>query len=192
MGAMITMRSTLWVAQSDPDEWWGFHLDNAVKEPFHGYLTATGRAYVAVGGAAFANGLAEELGITWIKDDPRYDTILAEGISPGSRHTDELADIWGPALANRSLAEVTEIVTRYGGQVQPANTYPELVHSEAAAALGLTAEFDQPGLGALRGLTAPWNFDGDSLPPLGGAPRLGEHTDDVLAEFAGSATSRKT
>jgi crotonobetainyl-CoA:carnitine CoA-transferase CaiB-like acyl-CoA transferase len=192
LGGMIAMRSTLWMAQSDPDEWWGFHLDNAVKAPFHGYPTATGPAYVAVGGAAFGNGLAEELGIEWIRDDPRYPTILAEGMSPGSRHTDELSDIWGPPLAGRSLAEVTEIITRYGGQVQPANTYAGLARSEAAAALGLTAEFDQPGVGALRGLTAPWNFDdGDPL-RLGGAPLLGEHTDDVLAGLPGPARNRET
>lgn len=191
LGSMIAMRSTLWVAQSDPDEWWGFHLDNTVKLPFHGYATTTGPVYAAVPGAAFGKGLADELGISWIKDDPRYPTILAEGMSPGSRHTDELNDIWGPPLAARTRAEVTEIITRYGGQVLPANTYAELVASEAAAAVGLIADFEQPGVGPLRGLTAPWNFDGDSLPPLGGAPLLGEHTENVLAEFTGSASNRE-
>jgi len=36
-GSLIAMRSTLWVALSNPDEWWGFHLDSYVKPPDHGY-----------------------------------------------------------------------------------------------------------------------------------------------------------
>lgn len=32
-GAMMTMRTTMWVSQSDPDEWGGFHVDSYVKPP---------------------------------------------------------------------------------------------------------------------------------------------------------------
>ena len=36
-GSLLAMRSTLWVALSNPDEWWGFHLDSYIKPPDHGY-----------------------------------------------------------------------------------------------------------------------------------------------------------
>ena len=32
-GSLLAMRSTLWVALSNPDEWWGFHLDSYIKPP---------------------------------------------------------------------------------------------------------------------------------------------------------------
>ncbi|WP_214404009.1 CaiB/BaiF CoA transferase family protein [Pseudonocardia lacus] len=185
LGAMITMRSTLWVAHSDPDEWWGFHLDNAVKRPYRGHRTASGQAYISVGGQAFDDGLADRLGIPEIGDDLRWPLARAEGINPGSRHTDELADLWVEPLSRFTVDELRDLLAPYGGQVQPANTYPELVESPAAQAVGLVREFDQPGVGRVRGIAAHWEFDGAKPPPLGGAPLLGEHTEQVLAELGG-------
>ncbi|MCC7103597.1 MAG: CoA transferase [Chloroflexi bacterium] len=38
--SLLHRRATLWAAQSNPDDWSGFHLDTYVKPPDHGYLCA--------------------------------------------------------------------------------------------------------------------------------------------------------
>lgn len=184
LGSLVAMRSTLWVAQSCPDEWWGFHLDSYTKEPWPGYHCRSGPVYVMVRGAAFSQGLVEELRMEWARDDPRFPLVLQEGCGPGTRHTDELTPLWERVFAGFTLDELTEILEPYGGQVMAVTDYPSLLRDEGARAARLVRQIDQPGLGAVDVVAPPWTwFDGAELEERRPAPRLGEHTDEVLREL---------
>ena len=47
-GSILAMRSTLWVALSNPDEWWGFHLDSYIKPPDYGYRCKDGAIFFSL------------------------------------------------------------------------------------------------------------------------------------------------
>lgn len=186
LGSLLAMRSTLWVAQSCPDEWWGFHLDSYTKDPWRGYRCKSGRVFVWVRGPAFRNGLLADLGMDWVHDDPRLPLVLDEGCGPGTRHTDELTDLWDRAFADFTLEELTTLMEPYGGQVVAAADYATLAHDEHARVAGLFRRIDQPGAGAVDVVAPPWtHFDGAELDEIRPAPRLGEHTAEVLRELEG-------
>src|SRR5581483_5621491 len=42
LGTLLHMRGIMWTSMSDPDEWYGFHLDHYTKPPDHGYKTKDG------------------------------------------------------------------------------------------------------------------------------------------------------
>ena len=80
-GSLIAMRSTMWVALSNPDEWWGFHLDSYVKPPDHGYQCRDLPIYFSLArmrGDAF-EGLIDELGMQWAREHPDYDKLRTDG-----------------------------------------------------------------------------------------------------------------
>ena len=74
-GSLLQMRSTLWVALSNPDEWWGFHLDSYVKPPEHGYTCKDRRIYFSVGRVADREELVADLHMEWVRDDPRWGPV---------------------------------------------------------------------------------------------------------------------
>lgn len=185
LGSLIAMRSTLWVAQSDPDEWWGFHLDSYTKKAWPGYRCRSGLIFAQARAAAFRQGLLEDLRMEWARDDPRMATVLQEGVGPGTRYTDEMFDLWERVFAGFTTEELTEIFERYGGQVMPVNDYAEVLRDEAATAARVLRDIDQPGLGPVQVIAPPWTyFDGAELPEQRPAPLLGEHTADLTRELA--------
>ncbi len=44
-GSLLHMRGIMWTSMSDPDEWYGFHLDHYTKPPDYGYQAQDGALY---------------------------------------------------------------------------------------------------------------------------------------------------
>ena len=53
------------------------------------------------------------------------------------------------------------------------------------AARGYFGNATHPEVGALIHAGRPWRFDGIEMEPVGPAPLLGQHTDEVLREVLG-------
>jgi crotonobetainyl-CoA:carnitine CoA-transferase CaiB-like acyl-CoA transferase len=183
VGALLTMRSTLWVALSNPDDWWGFHLDSYGRPPFRGYRCADGAIYFDLRFAAGVdwNALLGELGIAEVKDDPRYPDLMVLGAGPSARYADEAQPVWERGFAHRTVAEVTEILQRHGGNVFPVQDYPTLLSAPQVAAVGAVAPTTD---GVPAHVRPPWEFsatplDHDPAP----APALGTDPAAVLAEW---------
>ncbi len=166
-GSLLAMRSTLWVALSNPDEWWGFHLDSYIKPPDHGYQCADLPIYFSKArmGRDALEGLIDQLDMAWVRDDPQFGLLLRDGAGGAGRWSHELKHLWERGFANWTAAEVIEKVERSGGWAFPMHDYQRLAADpQVAAALGLRVH--------------------PHTHPPRPAPTLGQHTAEVLAELA--------
>ena len=62
----------------------------------------------------------------------------------------------------------------------PINDYAQVFADPQVAARDMVVEVEHPALGRLRGLGSPVKMSATPLDPRRRAPRLGEHTDEVL------------
>jgi crotonobetainyl-CoA:carnitine CoA-transferase CaiB-like acyl-CoA transferase len=114
----------------------------------------------------------------WLLDDPRFHTHAARGTN-----LDELYTVLRPMFSARTTAWLSARLTANGIMNGRVNSYEEFLREEQVAATGIMAWLAQPGLP--EAVPMP-NIPG--LPPFESgtkrahAPRLGEHTREVLAE----------
>ena len=73
-------------------------------------------------------------------------------------------------------------LTAAGVPCAPVLTRTQVMRAPQVEALGLVVETDHPGAGRLRQTRAAARFSGTPTAIRRGAPALGEHTDDILAE----------
>lgn len=102
-----------------------------------------------------------------------------------------LAEVLAPWIATRTLAEVETAFTRHGVCFGVYQTVRDLLDHDPEASLDnpLFARVHQPGIGAYRVPACPLWFDGVEAVKPGRAPRLGEHTHQVLSDVVGLATA---
>jgi len=94
----------------------------------------------------------------------------------------ELLESW---VAQHDLEEVRESFDKHGVLWGRYQTVKELVTEDprASAANPMFAEVEHPGLGRFLTTGSPLRFGGATRVPARPAPRLGEHTAEVLREF---------
>ena len=88
-------------------------------------------------------------------------------------------------IAVRNLSSVASIFDAQNVMWGPYQTFKELVAGDprASAANPMFADIDHPELGVYPTPGSPLRFGAaDTVPPKP-APKLGEHTDEVLREF---------
>ena len=185
-GSLLAMRSTLWVALSNPDEWWGFHLDSYVKPPDHGYQCRDLPIYFSLArirGDAFES-LIDELGMDWSRTHPDFDRLRTDGAGGAGRYAAELKPLWERGFANFDAERVIEIVERHGGWAFPMHDYERLSRDAQVAAVGAIIDVEQGDGSVLQQVAPPWDFEGTPVSTkVRPAPGLGEHQDEVLGEM---------
>lgn len=124
-----------------------------------------------------------EAGAPGLADDPRF-----VGIAQRTRHIEVLLETAGGLITRRSTADWMAICQRLEIPAAPVARLDDLPDDEHLRAVGFFAELDDPSMGRLRFPGVPMRFDGQR-PPVRNAPRLGEHTREVLAE-AGLTAAR--
>ena len=92
-----------------------------------------------------------------------------------------------PWVLARTLAEVREIFDRHDVSWGPYQTFTELVEHDArcSTANPMFAEVEQPNIGTYLMPGSPLAFSDAERQPPAPAPKLGQHTDEVLAEVLG-------
>ncbi len=100
---------------------------------------------------------------------------------------DEIADLVGPWIAARDLADCAAVFDANGVCWGPYQTFREMVENDprCSTANPLFAMIDQPGIGPLLMAGSPLARDGTARTAPRPAPRLGQDTDAVLAEVLG-------
>ena len=183
-GSLLAMRSTLWGAHSNPDEWWGFHLDSYVKPPDHGYQCRDLPIYFTLARMdADRNGLLRDLDMEWVRDDPLFDRFITDNGGGGDRYSHVVRHLWERGFAKFTATEVMAIIEHNGGITFPMNDYPRFVEQPQVQLLGVIRTVDHPGIGPVRMVAPPWTFSGTPAEIRRPAPRLGEHTEEVLREW---------
>jgi 2-methylfumaryl-CoA isomerase len=93
-----------------------------------------------------------------------------------------LVETW---IGEHTLAEVGDAFETAGVLWGPYGTFKELVAGDAlsSAPRSFANEVDHPGVGRYWTVGSPLRFTGNATMPPKPAPELGQHTEEVLAEF---------
>ncbi len=99
----------------------------------------------------------------------------------------EIAQVVGAWVAARPVADLAQAFDRHGVCWSRYQDVGELVarDPECSPANPMFATIDQPGVGSVLAPGLPLDFQGSGRLPPGPAPRLGEHTEQVLGELLG-------
>lgn len=183
-GSLLAMRSTLWVALSNPDAWWGFHLDNYIKPPDHGYRCQDGAVYISFARMPRErlDALLADLKMEWVRDHPDFRLLAIDTAGGAGRYSHIVRPLWEQAFRAFPAEEVMAIVERHGGLAFPMHDYAALVNDPQARHLGIVQSIDQPGVGPMSVIAPPWQFSDTPAELRLPAPRLGEHGRAILAE----------
>ncbi|HEX6210491.1 MAG TPA: CoA transferase [Methylomirabilota bacterium] len=92
------------------------------------------------------------------------------------------------ALARRTVSEWVERLIGAGIAAGPIYEFDQVFEDAHLRHMGMVREVEQPGLGTVRMLGFPFAVGGSRPPVRRPAPRLGEHTREVLGEVGISAS----
>src|SRR5438128_163552 len=142
-------------------------------------IALTPRQWRAIGSAT---GLADKLAMVGARMEVDLDTE-----SGRYEARDAIAALLARWCAGKRLAEITAAFTGSGVLWGPFQDFVELVRDDprCSPANPLFAEVEQPGIGRYPMPGLPFDFSAAPREPTQPAPRLGEHTDQVLAEVLG-------
>jgi 2-methylfumaryl-CoA isomerase len=134
------------------------------------------RSLVTATGIADACGQIEKLlGVDLAKEGDRF----------AARHM--ISALIGPWVSGRTLSEVREVFDAHDVCWGPYQTFTELVSTDprCSPANPMFAEVEQPGIGTYLMPGSPLEFSAGGRVPPAPAPRLGQHTDEILAGILG-------
>ncbi len=181
LGTLLHMRGIMWTAMTDPDEWYGFHLDHYTRPPDEGYKTRDGHVYFGLrrGNSEDWDRLMLTLGLEEHIADPRFEGFGREATSIG-RYAPEVKPIWEQAFQQLTNADVVKLVHEFHGDAVPFNNYPALCAHPQVAELNILKEVDHPAAGRFRTIGPVWRFADTPAEIKTSPPTLGQHTDEVL------------
>jgi crotonobetainyl-CoA:carnitine CoA-transferase CaiB-like acyl-CoA transferase len=153
----------------------------ANSAPLDNYPTKDGKFVCVVAGsdANFAR-LCRAMDRPDLAEDPRF-ARLADRAGRG----DEINGIVAEWTSARTAVEVEEACVEHDVPVATAYTAADMFADPHFAAREDLVAVDDPVAGPLRQQAPYPRFVGEPVVPPAGAPRLGEHTDDVLGTLLG-------
>jgi crotonobetainyl-CoA:carnitine CoA-transferase CaiB-like acyl-CoA transferase len=149
--------------------------------PLDNYPTADGH-HVCLVGASDANfaRLCAAMDRTDLLGDPRFATLADRAV-----HAEEINDVVAAWTATMSAADLERVAVAHDVPVATAYTAADIAVDPHMAARGDLVTVEDPVAGPIRQQGPAVRFVGEPTPVPGGAPRLGEHTREVLAELVG-------
>lgn len=145
---------------------------NPIASPYEVYPARDGDLMIAAPNQRLWERVAQALGISELISDPRFLTVADR-----SRNNDALTAEMTRALAGEGVAHWVERLQSAGVPVTPVAGLEQAVLADATTERRIFAELD--GVPHVR---LPWIADGEPVPWARRAPRLGEHTIEVLRE----------
>jgi crotonobetainyl-CoA:carnitine CoA-transferase CaiB-like acyl-CoA transferase len=149
-----------------------------VAAPYQTFACADGE--IAIGGANEANWvrITQVLGHPEWCSDPRFGT-------PRDRlqNRDALTDCLNAALAVHPRAHWEALLTQAGVPVGPVQSVGEALSHPQARAMDMVVDAQAADGGTRPMIGLPLHFSGRNAPGTTAAPRLGQHTQQVLQEF---------
>ena len=171
------MRTIMWAAESEPDEWEG-HTQGHTREPMHGNPTKDWRIHWGFAGAEERQ--PEFLKAVGLADDPRAKIPGPLWLNP------QLIAAVVEKLKGMPAEEIISLIRSFGGAAVYMHTFSTMSKDPQALAMDMVAEFDHPKAGKVQTMGLPWWFS-ETPPSVGTPPLLGQHTRQVLREAGYSA-----
>ena len=147
--------------------------------PYQAFRCRDGRyLYIAAINEKFWHLLCQALKSPELADDPRYAT------NPDRcRHRSTLVSTLEEALAHRDRDDWLALLNEHGVPCGAVNSLTEAMGDPQVQHNELLQRMRHAGVGDLTTVAMPLHLDGQRLPIRSAPPRLGEHTDEVLAEL---------
>jgi crotonobetainyl-CoA:carnitine CoA-transferase CaiB-like acyl-CoA transferase len=145
--------------------------------PYQAFAASDG--YINIGGANQANWerIAEVLGHPEWRGDPRFIDNTAR-----MRNREALVDAMNAVLRTRTRSEWMAVFDAAGVPAGPVNSIGEALEHPQARARGMVADLVHPDAGPTRAIGCPVHLSRAPSPAARPAPRLGEHTREVLRQ----------
>ena len=149
-----------------------------LNAPYQAFATADG--YINVGGANQQSWLklVAVLGAPELNDDPRFSSNKAR-----MENLVALQETLGTHLARRTNAEWLALFDAAGVAAGPILDVAQMHADPQALARGMVVDVEHSKIGTMKTLGPPIKFSKTPGSVRRGAPLLGEHTREVLAEF---------
>lgn len=122
--------------------------------------------------------VCKAIGIEDLENDPRFNSIKARG-----DNAEELVKILDNKFAERTREEWMNILGEEGCIYTPVQTPTEVTNDPQALANDYFIYFDHPEWGKIKMTGFPWDFSETPATCRRRAPKLGEHTDEILSEI---------
>jgi len=181
LGISGLQTSEYWGTGIAPKRLGSAHPRNA---PYQIYDASDGPFVVAAGNDALWEQVCEATGGSELLDDPRFAT-LAERAKNQKALTAILQDIF----QKRSVAQWIEVLEERGVPCGPVNTFADILGDASLVASGLIQELAVPVAGKTKTVSYPVQLNATRIRVGQPPPRLGEHTNEVLAEWTSTPTS---
>lgn len=145
--------------------------------PYQAFEASDG--YINIGGANQANWerIAEVLGHPEWRSDPRFADNTAR-----MRNLDPLVDAMNAVLRTRTRAEWLALLDAAGVPAGPVHSLGEALDHPQTRARGMVVDLVHPDAGPTRAVGCPVHLSRTPAAITRPAPRLGEHTREVLRE----------
>ena len=183
-GSLLHLRGIMWHSMTNPDDWYGFHLDHYTNPPDYGYQAQDGALYFILrrGNSEDWDRLVLELGMEQVLADPRFADYGRQATSIG-RYAPEVKPLWEEAFKHRSRDEIIKLIKTMGGDAVPMMDYPSLLAHPQVEALGAIIEVPHPSGGTFKTIRPVARFIGAPEPVMVAPPKLSEHTAEILASL---------
>jgi formyl-CoA transferase len=157
----------------------GNRLPNSA--PLDNYSTADGRwVCIAAAGDVLFPRLCAAMERAELPRDPRFASLEAR-----ASNAEEINGIVAEWCSARTLAEIEATLVKHQVPVSGVYGIDEILADEQVRARNAVVEVDDPALGPIRQQAPVPRLDRTPLRVARGAPRLGEHTEEVLRELLG-------
>ncbi len=160
--------------------------DHPIAAPYGLFPTRDGQIALAPADDAFFRRLADALGEPGLKTDPLYATQSAR-VANRAR----IGAIVGGRLAGNTTAYWVEILNAAGVPCGPVNSVAEVFEDPQIQAQDMVMDIDHPGYGLVRMLGFPIKLSETPCTVRRSAPRLGEHSHEILAELGYALAERE-
>ncbi len=181
LGTLLHMRGIMWTSMTDPDDWYGFHLDSYTKPPDEGYKTKDGYVFFSLrrGSSEDWDRLLISLGMEESLADPRFDGFGREVTGVG-RYVAEVKPIWEKAFATKTNDEIVHLIHEFQGDAVPFTNYMSLFQQPQVQELDVVREIEHPTAGTFETIGPVWRFSDTPAAVQSPPPTLGQHTDEIL------------